>query len=305
MEIKPIKINQTNAVSPLTGSNNIKLIYNLSTKIIVAKYKLNYNIDVSKYFATEEISLYECLDTGFRFYYPFNIEGDDLLYERLQQNEGYYSTWNWEHEVAFNRIKPKDKVLEVGCGIGNFLQKLSENNIHSTGLELNTNAINICKKKNLNVYHEMLDEHNMQHKGYYDVVCCFQVLEHIKDPSTFIKECLKSVRLGGTIIFGVPNSNPYIYKRDKLHTLNLPPHHMGLWNKKVFLKLTNYYKLNINELLINELIDVRYYFNLILETNSLGILKPLCSRIPEKIIRELSKINKWEGRDLLAIFTKT
>ena len=35
-------------------------------------------------------------------------------------------------------------------------------------------------------------------------------------------------------MIGVPNNEPYFQGYDKYCTLNLPPHHMGLWNRKVF-----------------------------------------------------------------------
>jgi 2-polyprenyl-3-methyl-5-hydroxy-6-metoxy-1,4-benzoquinol methylase len=66
-------------------------------------------------------------------------------------------------------------------------------------------------------------EHN------YDAVCLFQVLEHMHDISGFFKHVRAFIKPQGKLIISVPNNNPYLYVNDKLHTLNLPPHHMGLW----------------------------------------------------------------------------
>ena len=71
------------------------------------------------------------------------------------------------------------------------------------------------------------------------------VLEHIYDVKSFLEASLKVLKPEGKIIIGVPNSEPYFLGYDKYCTLNLPPHHMGLWNKKVFDKLAALFNLKI------------------------------------------------------------
>jgi len=59
----------------------------------------------------------------------------------------------------------------------------------------------------------------------------FSVLEHIADPITFLQCTLKMLKVSGKLIICVPNNDALINK-DKESPLNLPPHHMGLWNKQ-------------------------------------------------------------------------
>ena len=98
--------------SPLTKLRNTQLEKVLETDFIIDCYKKQLNIDVSKYFKDiKKISIYKCLDTGYRFYYPLNIYGDGKFYESLEKHSWYYMDWKWEHEIASNIIKPKDRVF--------------------------------------------------------------------------------------------------------------------------------------------------------------------------------------------------
>ncbi len=110
-------MNQSGIFSPLTGSKNVKLIERINVLKIIKKYKSQLKIDVSRFFPNKYIEIFECLDTNFRFYYPFELAGDDKLYEQLLLLNGYYSNWNWEHEISYNLIQKSERVLEVGYGI--------------------------------------------------------------------------------------------------------------------------------------------------------------------------------------------
>ena len=73
----------------------------------------------------------------------------------------------------------------------------------------------------------------------------FQVLEHIYDVKEFLEHALQVLKKGGKLVIGVPNNEPYFLGYDKYCTLNLPPHHMGLWNIKVFEKFAPIFGLKI------------------------------------------------------------
>ena len=238
--------------SPITKKNNTTLTDTFSANDVINLYKQQLDIDVSRFFTFPSFYLFRCNDTGYRFYYPEGLDGDGRFYEALQNKLGkeYYHAWKFENQLAFDEIKPGDKVLDIGCGIGNFLIRAKEKTSSVIGLELNENAVNVCRQKGLTVFNEMIQEHATTHEDHYDVVCMFQVLEHIYDVRGFLEAALKVLKPGGKMIIGVPNNEPYFSGYDKYCTLNPPPHHMGLWNKHVFQQLSKIYNLNI--------LDIRY-----------------------------------------------
>ena len=237
-----------NIISPITGSNDTELIDIFFSRDIIKLYHDQLGIDVSRFFSEmESFFLYQCKQTGYRFYHPKGIEGDGLFYATLQQSLGdkYYHDWKFEYELAFSMLKPEDKVLDIGCGIGKFLDRAKDKVKEVAGLELNEKAISICKANGLTVYNELIGEHEKYRHEYYDVVCLFQVLEHIYDVREFLEHALKVLKKGGKLVIGVPNNEPYFLGYDKYCTLNLPPHHMGLWNKQVFERIAPLFKTRI------------------------------------------------------------
>ena len=216
--------------SPVTGSEAVRSD-DVSIAKIVQKYE-SEGIDVSEYFrGIDSLSIYECQDTKYRFFYPF-ITGDEAFYARLQQITGYYPGWKWENEVAAGFINESDKILDIGCGEGFFLDQIREKKqCVVTGLEFNQKAVDACHEKGIDAYKVPVGEFADARPGEFDAVCMFQVLEHIVDVKDFLDSAVRMLKKNGVLIIGVPNNTPYIFMRDKYCTLNLPPHHIGLWNQ--------------------------------------------------------------------------
>ena len=109
-------------ISPLTGSTQVFLEQSIDCNFIIDTYQNWFNINVSHYFkGLKFINIYKCQETGYRFYHPFDLEGNSKFYEELQIFPWYYKDCKWEFEVTSKLIKPLDLVLEIGCGSGAFL----------------------------------------------------------------------------------------------------------------------------------------------------------------------------------------
>ena len=300
--------------SPVTGGNRLELITTFPTESIIKIYEDELHVDTRRFFkGVPAVELYECRDTGYRFYYPEGILGDGQFYADLNKdNEGYYSTTRWEHTYAVSQIAPGQKVLEIGAGDGFFLEQLKRANIAAIGLELNTDAIAKGERKGLRMYNEMIEDHAAAHPEEYDVVCCFQVLEHIYHVKSFLDASLKALKRGGKLIIGVPNNNPYLFKQDKWHTLNLPPHHAGLWNKRAFTELQKFYDVTPQDIIVeplsnNKSFARRWYLaqrDYYKQTKS--ILGRLISIVPAPIGKMIVKLfSPWiDGFNIVAVFTK-
>jgi SAM-dependent methyltransferase len=246
--------------SPLaTKSDKIKLVAVFQTNQIIKNYAL-LGIDVTRFFKETEIKLFKCNKTGYRFFYPFSSIGDALFYEELSKNRKNYYSRRWEHSEALNYINNSDLVLEIGSGFGSFLSLLKENKIVSKGLELNPYAVEKCNNEGLNVEEKLIQDEAKINKKQYDVVCSFQVLEHIVDVNSFIKSSIETIKNGGKLIVGVPNNNPYLFINDKFHTLNIPPHHAGLWNKEALKSLENLFPIKLEKLIFEPLSGNYSYF---------------------------------------------
>ncbi len=241
-------------ISPLTGSFNVAFEKEIRCDWLIANYQQQLGIDVCKYFAgLESIQIYKCLDTGYRFYYPFNVDGDGVFYEALQKFDWYYMDWKWEHQITSEIIKPTDKVLEIGCGRGGFLNRLKEMGTESVGLELNRSAAQAARARGLNVLDQSIQDHARENPEKYDVVCSFQVAEHIADIRPFMQASLDALKRGGTLIVSVPNNESLVIARYPHYVANMPPHHMGLWDMKSLINLPKIFGIELANIILEPL----------------------------------------------------
>lgn len=299
-------------ISPLSGSNNVKHEKDIDTSFIINMYWEKLKIDVSSYFKfIDKVSILIDQDTGYRFYYPFNISGDNIFYGELQKNEWYYMPWKWEHKKCEEFIRSGDKVLEIGCATGDFLIQVKKNkNIQEVGLELNESAAEEGRNKGVNIRCELIEDHARRFSNTYDVICCFQVLEHISKVNSFIKASIDCLKPGGRIIFCVPNNNSFPKHDWENDILNMPPHHMGLWNEKVFKGLSTLFKVKKVKILFEPLqvYHHRFYIS-VLEKRIFKskILKKLYLFFRfQAIVRLILKVfsNKIIGHSIMAVYSK-
>ena len=220
--------------SPLTKSENVKKITALKVSQIIENYKQDFNLDVSSYFGTtDEVDVYECMDTQLRFYYPFGLAGDGVFYDHLSNfKREYYPKDKWDFAEASKYINRDDLILDIGCGEGHFLRMISNKTNNCIGLDLSPRAVKLGQEKGLDIRNELIQSHAEIHSEKYDVVLAFQLFEHIEDIIGMFESALKAVKKGGKLIISVPNNSSLIFKLNKYHTLNIPPHHVLLWDEE-------------------------------------------------------------------------
>ncbi|MEM6342622.1 MAG: class I SAM-dependent methyltransferase [Bacteroidota bacterium] len=235
-------------ISPLTKNTEIKSINKIPVPTLVQKYQEELKLDIGTFVqGLETIELFECKKTGYQFFYPFNLDGDGQFYEKLERFDWYYLPWKWEHQQTLTLIKPGQSVLEVGCGPASFVAHLQKEGYEAVGLELNEHCVNQAQAEGLDVKLELVQDHANTNPNKYDLVCSFQVLEHIADVNSFLQASITCLKPGGKLVVCVPNNGSFI-KDEKWNVLNMTPHHMGLWKEDSLRKLENCFKIKTEEI---------------------------------------------------------
>ncbi len=299
-------------VSPLTGTTDVTEVDRISVEAIMQRYAEDFELNAAPYFKElKEIQVYKCNKTSYKFYYPFFIEADSRFYELLMHNRiVYYPVWRWENNIAAKFITDNDKVLDVGCGDGAFLRGLlARKKVKAKGLELNPAALAIATRDGLSVHNITVQEYSKDNSNQYDVVTSFQVLEHIADVKSFLSAKIDLLKSGGLLIIGVPFNNPYLYRKDKFHTLNLPPHHMGLWNEESLINLTKLFDLSVVGYEIEKVDNMIYY--LFIQLNRENLYRRLSNgsrffRLFTKTFNKVFKISSKiiRGRNIVIVYKK-
>lgn len=91
------------------------------------------------------------------------------------------------------------RVLDYGCGTGQFLEVLGINNFKSEGVEINPGARE--KASQYGTVHESIDKV----KPGVQTITMWHVMEHVYDPKTLLKEFKLRLLPGGHVLIAVPN----------------------------------------------------------------------------------------------------
>lgn len=99
-----------------------------------------------------------------------------------------------------------NKVLDVGCGSGQFLYEmkiLGAKEVH--GVEPGGFNKESADEHRIKIKNSTLSEAKYD-KNFFDLVTMNHVLEHVNDPDETLKEIQRTLRPGGKLIIGVPNT---------------------------------------------------------------------------------------------------
>jgi len=119
--------------------------------------------------------------------------------------------------------------LDAGCGRGEFLELLQENNIPYLGIEINEFETNFLKQKGLNVKNSDILEYLSNTNKNLMGISCFQVIEHLDITylKKFIELAYKRIAEHGIIILESVNPHcPFALSRfyvDLTHIRPYPP----------------------------------------------------------------------------------
>jgi len=109
-----------------------------------------------------------------------------------------------DYEIIESLIEPNSRVLDIGCGDGELLARLSyDKNIKGEGIELSQDLVVSCVGRGLSIIQRDI-ERGLANYGdkSFDYVILSQTLQTLKDPKQVFTEML---RVGKKVIVSFPN----------------------------------------------------------------------------------------------------
>ncbi len=119
-------------------------------------------------------------------------------------------------------------VLNIGCGALQTLEQMIKHNtkdVHITSLDI----LDMPKTEFVDEFFTADIEKDMDLGKKFDVVCFFELLEHIDNTDVLIKNCAKHMKDNGKLIFSFPNLSS-IHSRIEL-LLGFQPHILEVSNE--------------------------------------------------------------------------
>ncbi len=105
------------------------------------------------------------------------------------------------------------KVLDVGCGGGILSESMARLGAEVQGLDMGAEPLEVARLHALETQVDIeylqttAEEHRDNHKEYYDVITCMEMLEHVPEPLSVIQACCDMVKPGGYAFFSTINRN--------------------------------------------------------------------------------------------------
>jgi SAM-dependent methyltransferase len=179
-------------------------------------------------------SLYACAGCDLHFWHPVAMP-DAAWYETAYQGrDGVAMPLEPGHIFFLSDAKaPKTgRLLDLGCGVGNFLAAARDAGFDASGVEFNQNAVRFAQQHYglRNVFALRPEDFRAAHQDeQFDVITFFEVLEHQQDPQRFLdvaKDCLAGV---GFLALSVPNRDRW---QRNMESLDYPPNHLTRWSPR-------------------------------------------------------------------------
>lgn len=141
----------------------------------------------------------------------FNISDAPVLDALLRSQKRHF--WFASRNAAIVQLLrcvgfvPPRRILEVGCGTGTVLAHLSKHGYQADGVEMHyqlaRQAAENCPRSILHCMDFLRDDDAVL-DGRYHAVGLFDVLEHIAEPTPFLRRCAEATEGGGLVVGTVP-----------------------------------------------------------------------------------------------------
>ena len=208
----------------------------------------------------KEWSLYQCSKCQIQFWIPFENPGAKQYGEVadytdkisiLRKEYCWLIFDNYWYMTQFLKHLPHTnpegkKLLDLGCGGGEFLWIMQNLGYQVYGVDFNENAINFAKNYlgiNKNIYKEDVISFLEGKKEGYDVITAFEIVEHLDNPKRLIELVYQALKPGGYFVASVPNRKRFFGKITPPE--DYPWRHLTRWDTSSLNSLIKIYPFEI------------------------------------------------------------
>lgn len=120
----------------------------------------------------------------------------------------------------------KGRILDIGCGRGDFLALMAERGWTGTGLEVDERVEGLAARSGLDLRAGQLGDVSLE-ESEFDALTFWHVFEHIKRPRAALAEARRVLKPGGLLVVAVPNIESLQARLTGRHWFHIdPPYHM-------------------------------------------------------------------------------
>lgn len=185
---------------------------------------------------------------------------------------------DWRYQTFFAEGLPPGKLLDVGCGGGEFVAQAKQRGFLPTGFDYERRMVALAREKGIADVEagEFSEFCARRREGEFEVITLFDVLEHTPEPARLVARLKPLLKPGGHVVITLPNADrPLPWGREE-H--DYPPHHFTRWTPRAmrgFLERQGFAVVHqeAGELKVSYLAD--HFFFYVLMPGLLGLAKRL------------------------------
>ena len=134
----------------------------------------------------------------------------DIIYNTRDRPFNDYPDKLINHLISIYELKKNSKLLEIGCGRGDFLKAFVESGMKCHGVDISDSAKEICPEANIETIN-LLNDKLPYPDNCFDIVYSKSVVEHFYYPEKIFEEAYRVLKPSGILITLTPEWE-YIYK---------------------------------------------------------------------------------------------
>ena len=215
--------------------------------------KAQINLWLKDEFLTkEDFHICECLNCGLLYTMPRPTKEkigkyykSQEYYSHQENNTGFIprvyeavKKVNLRHKYTLaTKGLTVGKLLDIGCGVGDFLHTAEEKGWECIGVEPSEEAKAIARKR---IKANVVDSADLEQMAdqSFDVITMWHVLEHVDNLKWQVEQLQRLIKPGGRIVIAVPNYKSYDGQFYKEHWAAYDvPRHLNHFNKSVINKI--------------------------------------------------------------------
>jgi|GEM_PF-538494 len=190
----------------------------------------------------QEWSLFLCPYCFVQFWWPFKHAGITHYKRDFIVRDSFKPQFHYGYHRKVLKVLeiPKDKkikILDIGCGQGDFIAELNRRGVDVWGVDLDETGTSFIRKNFglKNVFCASFEEFlNRSDLPKFDYITFFEVLEHVDNPFDLINLAKKNLTSDGSIIMSTPSRERVLVN---MWNADFPPHHLTRWNELAIMNL--------------------------------------------------------------------
>lgn len=130
--------------------------------------------------------------------YKLDVYSDEAV------RRGFESRYRYMIDRARSEVGTLESVLDIGCGIGNFLEFAVSQGLEAVGSDVSARAVAEARRRGLRVH--MAEELGVSvSDDSFDALTMWDVIEHVSEPKEMLASFVHKVRRGGALLFETPD----------------------------------------------------------------------------------------------------